>query len=333
MVPEQVTTSRISPLGWWIGLDEERRRILVAYSMVLVLIVLGTWTVSPEFASTEFLMLQLLKASILGTVVAGQMIVILTGNIDLSVSWTMNLAAVLATSIALGLDERLWVGVVIGLGFGLLVGLANGFLVAYLRIPSMVCTLGVNALLKGILVFYTGTQPLYGNASPILNTLSHHFIGGVFPAVALIWLAVSIFMIVLLSRTTFGRATYAVGNNPIATYLSGINVRHALLGVYLVSGVFNALAGILLAGYSGRSFNEMGEPFQFPAIAAVVVGGVSILGGSGHYLGAVAGVLIITLLDSGLSIMQMSPAGRLVIYGLVVLMMLLVYGRGSKMRA
>ena len=333
MVSEQATTSKPKLWGWWTRLDKDRRQILVAYSMVLVLIVLGTWTVSPEFASTEFLALQLLKASILGTVVAGQMIVILTGNIDLSVSWTMNLAAVLATSFALGQDDRLGAGIAIGLGFGLLVGFANGFLVAYLRIPSMVCTLGINALLKGILVFYTGTQPLYGNASPILNTISHHFIGGIVPVVALIWLVVSIFMLVLLNRTAFGRATYAVGNNPIATYLSGINVRHALLGVYLVNGLFNALAGILLAGYSGRSFNEMGEPFQFPAIAAVVVGGVSILGGSGHYLGAVAGVLIITLLDSGLSIMQMSPAGRLVIYGLVVLMMLLVYGRGQKMRA
>jgi ribose transport system permease protein len=166
MDSNQVMTPKLNLAGWWLRLNGDRRRILIAYSMVLVLIALGTLVVSPEFASTEFLMLQLLKASILGTVVAGQMVVILTGNIDLSVSWTMNLAGVFATSIALGVDERLWVGVLIGLGFGLLVGLVNGFLVAYLRIPSMVCTLGVNALLKGILMFYTGMQPLYGSASP-----------------------------------------------------------------------------------------------------------------------------------------------------------------------
>jgi ribose/xylose/arabinose/galactoside ABC-type transport system permease subunit len=107
-------------------------------------------------------------------------------------------------------------------------------------------------------------------------------------------------------------------------------VRQAVLG--LSGGVFSALTASCWRAIRAK-LSEMGEPFQFPAIAAVVVGGVSILGGSGHYLGVVAGVLIITLLDSGLSIMQMSPAGRLVIYGLVVLLMLLVYGRGRKMRA
>jgi ribose transport system permease protein len=317
---------------WFNSLEREQRSVVIAYGMIFVLIVLGTILVTPNFSSPTFLIQQLRQASFLGIIAAGQMAVILTGNIDLSVSWTLNLAAVLATSVAAGQNEHMVEGVLIGLGVGVVVGLVNGIGVAYFRIPAMVLTLGINALLKGIIVVYNGSAPQFEQAPPLLSWIATEILGGVIPVVVLFWAVISIMNYVVLNRSTLGRKTYAVGNNEIATYLSGVRTRRVLIGAFVLSGVMNALAGLLIAGNAGRSFNEMGEPFLLPAIAAVVVGGTSILGGSGKYLGTVAGVILIRLLDSALNIVQVPPAVRDITFGLVILMMLFLYGRAEKLR-
>jgi ribose transport system permease protein len=213
-----------------------------------------------------------------------------------------------------------------------IVGLVNGIGVAYLRIPSMVLTLGVNALLKGVIVVYNGSAPQFEQAPPLISSIATQSLFGVIPYVVLVWAAISLMMIVVLSRTSLGRKTYAVGNNEIATFLSGVRTPRVLIGAFVLSGVMNALAGLMIAGNAGRSFNEMGEPFLLPAIAAVVVGGTSILGGSGRYLGTIAGVILIRLLDSALNIVQVPPAMRDITFGLVILSMLFLYGRSEKVR-
>ena len=121
-----------------------------------------------------------------------------------------------------------------------------------------------------------------------------------------------------------------IGNRERATYLSGVDTRLVLIACFAASGACSALAGVMLAGYSAKAYQAMGDPYLLPAIAAVVLGGTNILGGSGTYLGTVAGVLLITLLQSILSVMQMPESGRQVIYGVVIIAMLLVYGRGAK---
>jgi ribose transport system permease protein len=322
----------VSVRRWFNGLEREQRGVVIAYLMILVLIILGTIFVTPNFASPTFLIQQLRQAAFLGIIAAGQMVVILTGNIDLSVSWTLNLAAVLATSVAVGQDSRMLEGVVVGLGVGAMVGLVNGIGVAYLRVPSMVLTLGINVLLKGIIVVYNGSAPKFEQAPPFLSWMATHILGGVVPVVVLCWVIISIVNYVVLNRSTLGRKTYAVGNNEVATYLSGVRTPRVLIGAFILSGVMNALAGLLIAGNAGRSFNEMGEPFLLPAIAAVVVGGTSILGGSGKYLGTIAGVILIRLLDSALNIVQVPPAMRDITFGLVILAMLFLYGRAEKVR-
>lgn len=317
---------------WFDGLERDQRSVVIAYLMIFVLIMLGSIFITPNFASPTFLIQQLRQAAFLGIIAAGQMAVILTGNIDLSVSWTLNLAAVLATSVAAGQDGRLLEGVFVGLGVGVGVGLVNGIGVAYLRVPSMVLTLGINALLKGLIVVYNGSAPQFQQAPPFLSWLATTVLGGVVPVVVLLWAAISVVNYIVLNRSTLGRKTYAVGNNEIATYLSGVRTRRVLVGAFVLSGVMNALAGLLIAGNAGRSFNEMGEPFLLPAIAAVVVGGTSILGGSGRYLGTIAGVILIRLLDSGLNIAQVPPAMRDITFGVVILGMLFLYGRAEKVR-
>jgi ribose transport system permease protein len=317
---------------WFDNQEREVRGVIIAYAMIFVLIFFGTLFVTPNFSSPTFLIQQLRQASFLGLIAAGQMVVILTGNIDLSVSWTLNLAAVLATSIAAGQDEHMAAGVAVGLGVGAVVGLVNGIGVAYLRVPSMVLTLGINALLKGIIVVYNGSAPKFEQAPPFLSWLATEILGGVIPVAVLLWAIISIVNYVVLNRSTLGRKTYAVGNNEIATYLSGVRTRRVLIGAFVLSGVMNALAGLMIAGNAGRSFNEMGEPYLLPAIAAVVIGGTSIMGGSGKYLGTVAGVILIRLLDSALNIVQVPPAMRDITFGLVILAMLFLYGRAEKVR-
>lgn len=330
-VSENQQTS-FSLRAWFSGLKREDRSVVIAYSMIIVIILLGAIFITPNFASPTFLVQQLRQASFLGIIAAGQMIVILTGNIDLSVSWTLNLAAIMATSIAAGQNENLAAGAAVGIGVGLVVGLVNGIGVAYLRIPAMVLTLGMNAVLKGITVVYTGSAPQFQQTPEFLSYLATEIFGGFIPMAVLVWAAISFINIVVLNRSTLGRKTYAVGNNEIAAYLSGVRTQRVIVGAFVLSGVMNALAGLLLAGNAGRSFNEMGEPYLLPAIAAVVIGGTSILGGSGKYIGTIAGVIIIRLLDSALNIVQVSPAARDITFGVVILLMLFLYGRSEKVR-
>src|SRR5581483_7629348 len=311
---------------WFTRLERQDRSVVVAYLLIVVLIAAGTLFVTPNFASPTFLLQQLRQASFLGIIAAGQMAVILTGNIDLSISWTLNLAAVLATSVAAGQDSQLIPGLLVGIGVGVIVGLVNGIGVAYLRIPSMVLTLGMNALLKGATVLYTGSAPQF------LSQLATQVLWDIIPVAVLVWAAISLLNIVVLHRSALGRKTYTVGNNEVAAYLSGIRTPRVIIGAFVLSGVMNALAGLLIAGNAGRSFNEMGEAYLLPAIAAVVIGGTSILGGSGKYVGTVAGVILIRLLDAGLSIMSVTPAARQIIFGLVILGMLFLYGRGERVR-
>lgn len=314
------------------SMERDNRNVLISYSMVLLLIALGTVFITPNFASPSFLSQQFRLAAFLGILAAGQMAVILTGNIDLSIPWTITLAAILATSVAEGQDERLWLGLGAGLAVGMIVGIVNGIGVAYLRIPSMVMTLGMNAVLKGITVVYTGSAPQFQETPALLGWAATEKLFDFLPVSVIIWALVSLVMILILNRSSLGRKTYAVGNNEIAAYLSGVKTPIVIITVFAISGTLSALTGILLAGNAGRSFNSMGDPYLLPAIAAVVVGGTAIAGGSGKYIGTIAGVIIIRLLEGALNIVQVSPAAKDIVFGLVILIMLFLYGRGEKLR-
>jgi ribose transport system permease protein len=139
-------------------------------------------------------------------------------------------------------------------------------------------------------------------------------------------------MIFLLTRTAFGRAVYGIGNSERAAFLSGVGTRRVVMIAFVVSGGLNAFGGVLLAGYASKAAQAMGDAYLLPSIAAVVLGGTSILGGRGSYLGTVAGVILITLLQSILSVMQMPEAGRQIVYGVVIVVMLLLYGRAPPSR-
>ncbi|MFE0756928.1 ABC transporter permease [Inquilinus sp. NPDC058860] len=304
------------------------RPILVACGFVILILAAGTaYTAITQgtatFLSPTYLLQQLKVASFLGVVAAGMMLVILMGHIDLSVPWTVAASAMLAT--AVGGPEA----IPVGLAIGALVGLFNGLGVAFLRVPSMIFTLGVNTVLRGLMVMLTGGFSPTTMATPPMQFLAKTELLGI-PMAVFVWALLSLGIVFLLTRTPMGRYIYAIGNREAAAYLSGVNTRLVILGAFTLCGLCSALAGILLAGYSSKAYQAMGDPYLLPAIAAVVIGGTNILGGQGRYAGTVVGTILIVLLQSVLSVMQMPEAGRQIIYGLVIILMLVLYGRGGR---
>lgn len=309
-------------------LSAEDRPIVIASGFILVILAIGTaYTLSTQgtasFLSLTYLLQQLQVGAFLGIVAAGMMLVILLGHIDLSVPWTLAAAAMMATAVGGPM------AIPVGLGVGLLVGLVNGLGVAYLRVPSMIFTLGVNAVMRGLMVMHTGGFAPQTQATELMSFLAIGRVLGI-PMPLVVWAVLSLAVVLVLQRTPFGRYVYAIGNRERAAYLSGINTRAVLIAAFVICGACAGLAGVLLAGYSTKAYQGMGDAYLLPSIAAVVIGGTNILGGQGRYAGTVVGTILIVLLSSVLSVMQMPEAGRQVIYGVVIIAMLLVYGRGRK---
>jgi ribose transport system permease protein len=306
-------------------LGAEDRAIVIASLFVLVILALGSaYTLSTQgnlaFLNPAYLLQQLQVGAFLGIVAAGMMLVILLGHIDLSVPWTLAAAAMMATAVGGPM------AIPVGLGIGVAVGLFNGIGVAFLRVPSMIFTLGVNALLRGLMVMHTGGFAPQTHATELMTFLATGHVLGI-PMALLVWALLSLAMVFLLRRTVFGRYIYAIGNREAAAYLSGVPTRWVLVAAFALCGLCAGLAGVLLAGYSTKAYQGMGDAYLLPSIAAVVIGGTHILGGRGRYAGTVVGAILITLLSSVLSVMQMPEAGRQIIYGLVIIVMLLAYGR------
>ncbi|MER8465558.1 ABC transporter permease [Mesorhizobium sp. M1409] len=305
--------------------------VLTAFACIALLLCLGS-LYSRSFLSPEYLLQQLKVASFLGVIATGMMLVILLGQIDLSVPWCVAAGAMMACAAAAYGPAGVVLAIPFGILCGVLIGIVNGIGVAYLRIPSMIITLATNAVAQGLMVVYTGGFSPQDSATGAMRYLATGFgIPGV-PNAVIIWALIGAAMVFVLTRTSFGRTVYGIGNRERAAYLSGIDTRRVVMIAFAASGGLSAFGGVLLAGYASKAAQSMGDAYLLPSIAAVVLGGTSILGGRGSYLGTVAGVILITLLQSILSVMQMPEAGRQIIYGVVIVAMLLLYGRAPASR-
>jgi ribose transport system permease protein len=300
--------------------------VATAFGCIVALLLFGS-LYSREFLSPEYLLQQLKVASFLGVIATGMMVVILLGQIDLSVPWVVAVGGMMACAATaygeIGVIGAIPFGVVCGVALGLL----NGFGVAYLRIPSMIITLAVNAVAQGLMVVHTGGSMPLDSASVAMHFIATGDIVFGLPNALMVWVITGAGGVFMLTRTTYGRAIYAIGNRERAAFLSGIDTQRVVMIAFAISGGLAAFGGVLLAGYAGRAAQAMGDSYLLPSIAAVVLGGTSILGGRGSYLGTVAGVILITLLQSILSVLQIEEFGRQVIYGTVILVMLMLYGR------
>jgi ribose transport system permease protein len=305
--------------------------VATAFGCIVLLLLVGS-LYSSNFLHLEYLLLQLKVASFLGVIATGAMLVILLGQIDLSAPWAITTGAMMSCAAAAYGPAGVALAIPFGILCGVALGIVNGIGVAYLRIPAMIITLATNAVAQGLMVVYTGGFSPQDEATEAMRYIATGFLIPGVPNAVLVWIVVGAGAVFLLTRTTLGRAVYGIGNSERAAYLSGIHTRRVLVIAFAASGGLAAFGGVLLAGYSSKAAQSMGDAYLLPAIAAVVLGGTSILGGRGSYLGTVAGAILITLLQSILSVMQIPEAGRQVIYGIVIVVMLLLYGRAPASR-
>ncbi|MEG1012129.1 MAG: ABC transporter permease [Ruthenibacterium sp.] len=303
--------------------------LLLVYGVMVVLALIAN-VVSPGFLALNHLLSVLRQVAFLGIVCIGQTMVILTGGIDLSITYTLVLSNVVCAQAMNGDDANLPKTIVIALGIGLAAGTMNTFGICVLKIPAMIMTLASGSVMYGISYIYCGGSPK-GKASPAMSEFANGKLFGFLNGVTLFWIIASIIIIVVLKKTVFGRSVYAVGVNPESARYSGIKVPMVLFSVYVISSVMAALDGAFLVGYTGTSYLSTGASYNMDSIAAVVVGGTAITGGAGGYVGTIAGAAIMTLIDSLMTVLNMAESGKKIIQGLLVIALLVgVYGRKKR---
>lgn len=303
------------------------RSALAGRTALAYYILIGLWLVagvtSQGFLSRGHVIYILELAAFLGVVSAGQTLVIVTGGIDLSVNTVITSAAIAEPFLAHFLPGPL--GLLATLTAGACFGLLNGLGVTLLRIHPLVVTLATGTMLEGALLLFTNGTAVSG-ADPIVAWLQGARLLGL-PAFIWLWAAVAILTILFLRRTVMGQWAYAIGTNPNASRLSAINVRATLLTVYSVCGLLAAGSGVMLLANNGQGYIGIGDIYQLNSIAAVVIGGTSIFGGRGGYLGTIAGSIILVTLTALITVVNASSAIRLISEGALILVLLAAYAR------
>ncbi|MAS12008.1 MAG: sugar ABC transporter permease [Nitratireductor sp.] len=314
-------------------LEIAKNPLLIALVLIAALLFLGN-TLSPGFASGGQILRLLIVAALLGIVAAGQNLVILGGRegIDLSVGGVVSLSAIVAGNVMNGMDGGIPLAILACVATGALFGLFNGLGVTLLRIPPLVMTLGMLGVLQGLLVVIRQGIPS-GRAAPALSEfVTRPFLLGL-PGIIWLWIGVGLLMAFILHRTVFGQRIYAIGSNEQAAFMAGVPVRRMRVALFMLSGVFAAIAGLCLLGYSGSSFANVGEQYMLPSIIAVVFGGTPLSGGKGGYTGTMAGAVLLVVLQSILTTINIDESGRQMVFGATLLVLMLFYGRGRGLRA
>lgn len=303
-------------------------------AFLTVAIVLLVWIVAgfakPGFGSYGHLRYLLELAAVIGLVAIGQTYVVIAGGIDLSVGAIVTVSAVGVPLVALSGDGSGAFAVLIILAAATSIGFLNGLGVAYLRIHPMIMTLAMATFLQGLLILIAGGTAISAQ-NPLLAWLGNARIIGI-PAGVLLWAVVSGMALAVLHATPFGARLYALGANPLASALSGINVQATTMAVYAVSGLTAGLAGVLILGMNGQGYVGIGDPYLLASIAAVVLGGTSILGGSGSYAGTIPGAILLVTITALITVVNASAGWRSILFGSLILLLLLLSGRESQRR-
>jgi ribose transport system permease protein len=267
-------------------------------------------------------------AVFLGIIAAGQTLVIISGSegIDLSAGSVVTLTAILTYVIVSGNDSMVLPALLVSLAVGAVIGLINGGGITFLKITPFVMTLGMAGVVTGAIIVINHGN-VSGKVAPIMTRLIARPLLGSIPGAIVIWIIFGILMWLLLERTTFGKQLFAIGVNRITSRLSGVNVTGMNLAVYTLAGALAGFGGFLVVGNTGVVFINLGQPFLFPSIAAVAVGGTLLSGGKGSYWGTMAGAIVLTLITSLLTTMQMPESVRRMVLGATLLLLISIYGR------
>jgi inositol transport system permease protein len=304
-------------------LPTELSIFLVLVGIALVYEVLGWIFVHQSFLmNSQRLTIMVLQVSVIGIIAVGVTQVIITGGIDLSSGSVVGMTAMVAAGFA---QSSTWtraiypdltdlpaiIPIVTGIVIGLAAGLVNGWLIAYAKIPPFIATLGMMVSARGISKWYTKGQPVSG------LTDQFNFIGsGAWPVI--VFLVVALIFHIALRYTRYGKFTYAIGANPQAARVSGINIEAHLIKVYAIAGALAGLAGIVTAARAQTAQSGMGVMYELDAIAAAVIGGTSLAGGVGRITGTVIGTIILGVMSSGFTFLRVDAYYQEIIKGAII---------------
>lgn len=291
--------------------------------IALILLVIALSIASAPFRSWSNIQEIVMQASIIAVIAAGQTFVIMTGGIDLSVGSTVGLVGVLSalvmssdTSVG-GMGHSMWLAIFVGLVAGGLVGLFNGVLVAKVKMPPFIVTLGTMSVARGLAYVLAQGQTIDGLPNVFTNVAMNQFLGISW----LTWIMIVVFVICgfLIAQTRFGKYTLATGGNETATVLSGIRSDRIKILVYTLCGVLSAIAGLMLASRLQSGIGTNGNGYELDAIAGVVIGGTSLTGGTGSITGTLIGVLIMETVQAGLVLLNVNQFWDQVVMGFIIL--------------
>jgi ribose transport system permease protein len=308
-------------LSWARRNAEILRLIWPAWALAVAAIAVTAAVYGSGLSTASYVNSLMVLTSFLAVLGLGQGAVILSGGLDLSIPWTITFAGVLLTGITAASPSTVAWAIPLVLAVGTLIGAVNGIGIALVGLPAIVMTLAMNGILQTASLVYSNATPV-GEAPRSLQWFMTGRVGGLAPAA---W-SLIIFVILatlLLSRTTFGRRLYAVGNSQQAAQLSGIRVGSVLVAVYALSGLCSAVVGIMLSGFATMASLGMGDPFLLPSIAVVVVGGTLVTGGQGHYLGILGGCVLLTAISTLFAGTTLPQATRDIMLGVIVLIAIL----------
>ncbi|MGA2763562.1 MAG: ABC transporter permease [Spirochaetia bacterium] len=301
-------------------------QLAIAVLAIIALFVFGE-IIAPGFLNFNHLMSVLRLSVFLGIVALGQSLVVMSGGegIDLSVGSVLSLGVCISSSILLGKDANIPFALLGALAAGFAIGMVNGAGVSYVGIPPLIMTLAMASVVEGLSLIYTGGYPK-GTAPQLLEALGSGRILEI-PNILLLWVVVVIAATLVLFRKRWGAVLFGVGANSITAELSGINVKRFRMFVYAICGAISGLAGFFVLGYTGTPYLNLGAPYLMTSIAAVAIGGISLAGGAGSYVGAAIGCILLTTLSSILVALKTTESVRQIVYGGLVFIIVVAYTR------
>ena len=302
-------------------------RIAGAFAVAILLHVVGTLLI-PGYSAPFAIRAILVLAALLAVASIGQTLVVILGGIDLSIPFVIGFANVVAAQLYGQGWNFVLVCAVVGV-LAIVIGGLNGLISRGLNIHPLIVTLGIGMIVQGLVLLWTKGFPS-GSAPPAVSAFVS--IGGSVGPLPVPWLVpcvavLAALIVLVLARTPYGRRLYALGSNPGAAPLALIDPVKMWAATYAASAFFAATAGVLLLGFTGSAYGDVGQPYLFQTIAAVVVGGAALVGGRGSYLGTIAGVLVLTEINTLLIGLGFQPAAVQAALGLIIVLLVSLYGR------